>query len=834
MENIHIHLGSWKSASSLVQATLRKNKNVLSNNGAFFVDQNTDQHKDFSKQFRKAMELVSEYGICSSLAQLHCQKAANYFEELNESSTVTKFIHSWENFVGHPFYRNPRVLYHGVATAWWFEQYLSHLPLEFTFITRNQADLIEAMYTQEVRKGRFLGGVDEFIEKFLTGRDLSWLPVVEPFVSRFGYKRVRVIPFEDIKECGSEKFLRKFFSPIFDFDLDFSVKHSNPSFSAEAVKVALKTYPGLDAEERKKEELRLVKEYSNLKYPRSDFLEESRRSYFLETVRHDNRVLFDDIISPDYERCFQYYKPEGKVSYNSKGGWIDSLLKKNKGEEKSFLSVIDLNGQEEVVPLFSVDDDLKHLLPVKYKDKTILSSKRVFSYPFPKGSEVGVKLSPASSEQLDLAGCVTLDLMEVINSSVGSTFSVVLNGKDRVSLVKGNPKVRYAAVLVVDEQRSGLMECGFKLEASGHQLLPTHVKFTQDGFLPSKNGQVTPGYDKSFLAIPNKINSFEGLANVESVESYRGTVAPTPFFLTIDTESIYFDRPSMMTGEGLEGAKASYEILDELDKNNLKAVFYVNVFEHLQYNDDSVERLCKSIHERGHEIALHSHKSKSLGFYDKEIDECSYDEQCRILEYGKNLIYRWLGREVVNFRAGAYRHNDDTLIALQNLGFKIDSSFFYSRNNSSSHERKLVRPYKVGSLIEVPILYQPVVMQNGVISNKKYDVNPLTLKELKAVVDNGGDLSVINFMMHSFSFIKRKRFSPDQKVDGLLMRNRSRGRYMGVTGLDERLWNDFCLFLNWLANNKNINVTTMEGSLSELNSIASYHSREEVLPFLYR
>lgn len=843
MERIHIHYGSWKSASTLIQMTLRQNKEVLADNGVAFIDQQTDQHKRFAGEFRKAVLAVQQEGVTSQDADAQCRYAARLFEELNTSFGLDTAVHSWENFVGHPLFNTQRTLYHGVFTAWWFETYLSNLPLEFTFITRNQADLIEAMYTQEVRKGRFLSSIDDFLEKFVKGRDLSWLSVVEPFFARFGSEKVRVIPFEEIKKEGSEGFLKSFFSPFLEFDLELKVDHSNPSFSGKAVEVALKTYPGLTEEQRQREEKRLVREYSNLKYPRSDFLGKERRSLLLESVSKDNKLLFDNFISSQYKGSQKEYSPLLSKQKGGGDGWVSSFYqssRKKKAEKVADLHLVDFNGGEKKIPFIKVEGDLKSFLPEKYSGETVLISQWAFNYTVPKGGMVNVRLEIPGNDQFLELNDVSLDLVELIGSDeVGDVFTLHPEHDRFASLTKGNAQVRYAAVLTSKEPGLDLKE-GVKIEPCKNQLLPSHIEFDVDGLVPCQGKMVLPGYSKKLRSFPCKINSLESLSIFEKKEplSEEGSLEPRPFFLTIDTESFYFKRPTMMTGEGLKGAKASYEILDELDKNKLKAVFYVNVYEHLQYGDDSLERLCKTIYERGHEVALHSHKSAELDFYNKEIVNYDYDGQRRILEYGKELLQKWLNYEVVNFRAGGYQHNDDTLKALQDLDFKIDSSYFYRHSNARQHSGRYVEPYKIGSLIEVPVLHLPLVMPDGSISDRKFDINSVNLSELQAVVGRGAEgLSVFSYMMHSFSFIERKRFESSQRPEKLLMKSsplNSRGNYIGVTGLYDNLWNDFCKFLDWLSSNKSLSVKTMCSSIDELTMLVESHKERGVSPILYR
>src|ERR1700746_241919 len=54
---------------------------------------------------------------------------------------------------------------------------------------------------------------------------------------------------------------------------------------------------------------------------------------------------------------------------------------------------------------------------------------------------------------------------------------------------------------------------------------------------------------------------------------------PTTVFLTIDVEDSYFERPILMTGDGIGREFGVFGILDQLDAHGLKATFFVNVYE---------------------------------------------------------------------------------------------------------------------------------------------------------------------------------------------------------------------------------------------------------------
>lgn len=283
----HIHLGSWKTGTTLIQSILRKNAKLLAADNVAFADQKSEAHvNSFSPHYRTYLKsLLSGREDSTALA-----KSIAAFDRLTPPGSRAT-IHSWEPFLGHPLRSSRQHLYVAEAAARWFEPIVEKEECLFTIYVRKQADFLEAMYAQEVRKARFLKGIDEFLNE-LCPSDLSWLPVVTPFINRFGTDRVRVIPFETIK-TGADAFLDTFFAPLQLPKLSYHIDHSNPSFSHKAIEIARLTYPIIDASEIAKFEQFLVTNYSNLTHPRADFLGSSRRKDIMKSCTQANKLLFE-------------------------------------------------------------------------------------------------------------------------------------------------------------------------------------------------------------------------------------------------------------------------------------------------------------------------------------------------------------------------------------------------------------------------------------------------------------------------------------------------------------------------------------------------------------
>jgi len=106
-------------------------------------------------------------------------------------------------------------------------------------------------------------------------------------------------------------------------------------------------------------------------------------------------------------------------------------------------------------------------------------------------------------------------------------------------------------------------------------------------------------------------------------------------------------------------------LLDLYKKYNVKSTFF--------FNGDIIQQhphVVEMILEDGHEVASHGWVHDA----DKAFDVLSYSEQVRHLKLSKSMLEELSKKEVISFRAPALRINEDTAKALDETGFKIDSS----------------------------------------------------------------------------------------------------------------------------------------------------------------
>ena len=272
-------------------------------------------------------------------------------------------------------------------------------------------------------------------------------------------------------------------------------------------------------------------------------------------------------------------------------------------------------------------------------------------------------------------------------------------------------------------------------------------------------------------------------------------------YITIDVEQHLKNIPFCITGEGLETECGVYFIMNTLEKYGLKGVFFVNVYEHQNYSG-LMERIIADMHTRGHEVALHWHKS-DLDFNNKNHSTYNYEEQKFILEYGKNFIENVIQDKVWSFRGGGYCLSETTLCVLADIGIRVDSSVFMANVQSVKHKTKN-KICRYGNLIEVPVTTHAL---DGGLS--KIDINwNKTARNMLEIINTCRHSGIKNIvaMLHSFSFVE---FTAD-KQQGKKNLEFTAGRF--ARGVNAGLMREFEIFCEKLSQMACYNVTTFKNA----------------------
>jgi len=160
--------------------------------------------------------------------------------------------------------------------------------------------------------------------------------------------------------------------------------------------------------------------------------------------------------------------------------------------------------------------------------------------------------------------------------------------------------------------------------------------------------------------------------------------------LTIDTESGYVkannervwqkDNPDAYIGyyKGIENWR------ELLNKYSAKATFFLstNCFSAKDEDHDKIMNQLKLILKENHEIGLHMHPDSDLAlqialkekFHYTSARFYDYNKVNQFIKTGKELIQKNLKINPISFRWGNWALNSDAVKALQENGFKVDSS----------------------------------------------------------------------------------------------------------------------------------------------------------------
>ena len=114
------------------------------------------------------------------------------------------------------------------------------------------------------------------------------------------------------------------------------------------------------------------------------------------------------------------------------------------------------------------------------------------------------------------------------------------------------------------------------------------------------------------------------------------------------------------------------KILEICNSHNIKATFFISVFDSKKYGENSFKTICQVIKENGHDVQLHTHPRRAYDKTRREMYLYSLDEQIEIIREGKELIKEWTGEYPIAHRAGAYGLNENTLVALKENNIPID------------------------------------------------------------------------------------------------------------------------------------------------------------------
>lgn len=242
----------------------------------------------------------------------------------------------------------------------------------------------------------------------------------------------------------------------------------------------------------------------------------------------------------------------------------------------------------------------------------------------------------------------------------------------------------------------------------------------------------------------------------------------TTFIVTVDVETrTHGDSSQDISGviPGYPGNFGIEKIMDVLEEHRTCGTFFLNVYEIAKRGEDVVRSAARLIHERGHDLELHTHPRPMFRFYG--MSQASFDEQKAILEKGIALLEGWTGKKVVAHRAGAFSANADTLRAIEVVGLQADCSLSAGSRVSVPLITELDASnmvQRVNGVWEIPVTCFDQVRFGSWHSRRILDIEGCSLPEIKRVARWAvrHRLPTVCILMHSFSLSRHGK--PNHRV----------------------------------------------------------------------
>lgn len=213
-------------------------------------------------------------------------------------------------------------------------------------------------------------------------------------------------------------------------------------------------------------------------------------------------------------------------------------------------------------------------------------------------------------------------------------------------------------------------------------------------------------------------------------------------------------------------------LMDLFDDKSVRGLFFVDICEAWEYGKDDVVDVLKHIASRGHDVGVHVHPDRMADKKRRYLWQYSFEEQYEIIKKATDLYIEALGKKPLSFRAGRYGADDNTLLVLKKLGYKIDMSFFYGKKSCKISKFKGYNKLQmIDGVLEVPVTS---FTSFKLFNYRKYEKTDCSLNHGEFKFFNKklfGKVDVLSFFAHSFSLLKW-RTRPDSPLFSKRMEKR--------------------------------------------------------------
>jgi hypothetical protein len=213
--------------------------------------------------------------------------------------------------------------------------------------------------------------------------------------------------------------------------------------------------------------------------------------------------------------------------------------------------------------------------------------------------------------------------------------------------------------------------------------------------------------------------------------------------------------------------------MDQLEAHGLTGVFFVDPLPALLYGPALIADIVTPICARGHEVQLHLHTewlqwaspSPVNGRTGAHLRDFLLDDQRVLLALASELLVAAGAPRPIAFRAGNYGADDNSLIALEALGFKWDSSF--NADYAGGACRIGIDPARVNPLRWLDMTELPISgLEDRPGHFRPAQVCALSSGEMQSALSHaaGQNQPVFSVVCHSFEMLSRDRLRPNRLV----------------------------------------------------------------------
>ena len=245
----------------------------------------------------------------------------------------------------------------------------------------------------------------------------------------------------------------------------------------------------------------------------------------------------------------------------------------------------------------------------------------------------------------------------------------------------------------------------------------------------------------------------------------------TKLLLTVDVEDPY--NPKTMNRIWGKIGSIYYglpKIIEILEAYNIKATFFVDVYEKEIHGDKRMREVLMFLNETGQDVQLHTHPGVAEIWGKGGLAGRCLKEQIEIIRWGKEFIEDSIGKKVIAHRAGSYKADNTTLTALKHNNIDFDASLFYKSKNCKINTGENIYNdiFLIDDIFEAPVttvkvnstFFRNVLLKIDVEQEGKFLLQSLSL--LKRL-----NYKYVTFFMHSFSLMTHYLKEPTANVKNI-------------------------------------------------------------------